>query len=59
VADFLSAAHNRTNILSADFTEIGIGLTQGDYKGLPAIFVTEKFGRPTSAEAAEPDSWFI
>jgi uncharacterized protein YkwD len=53
-----SPAH-RANILSADFTEIGIGLTQGDYKGLPAIFVTENFGRPTSAEAAEPDSWFV
>jgi uncharacterized protein YkwD len=55
----MNSPGHRANILSGNFTEIGIGITQGDYKGRPAIFVTEDFGRPTAAEAAEPDSWFI
>ncbi len=50
---------HKANILNANFNEIGIGLTQGDYKGRPAIFVTQDFGKPTASEAAEPDSWFI
>lgn len=55
----MNSPGHRANILSANFTEVGIGITQGDYKGRPAIFVTEDFGRPTATEAAEPDSWFI
>jgi uncharacterized protein YkwD len=55
----MNSPGHRANILSDTFTEIGIGITQGDYKGRPAIFVTEDFGRPTAAEAAEPDTWFI
>ncbi len=55
----MNSPGHRANILSSTFTEIGIGLTQGDYLGRPAIFVTENFGRPTATEAAEPDSWFI
>ncbi len=55
----MNSPGHRANILSGNFAEIGIGITQGDYKGRPAIFVTEDFGRPTATEAAEPDSWFI
>jgi uncharacterized protein YkwD len=50
---------HRENLLNPDFTEVGIGLTEGDFHGRPAIFVTEDFGRPAASEAAEPDSWFI
>ncbi|WP_270935320.1 CAP domain-containing protein [Falsiroseomonas oryzae] len=55
----MNSSGHRANILNGTFTEIGLGITQGDYRGMPAIFVTENFGRPTASEAAEPDSWFI
>ncbi len=57
--NLMNSPGHRANILSGNFAEIGIGITQGDYKGRPAIFVTEDFSRPTATEAAEPDSWFI
>jgi uncharacterized protein YkwD len=49
---------HRANILSADMTEIGIGFHEGDLNGLSTVFVTEVFGHPTAAEAAEPDKGF-
>jgi uncharacterized protein YkwD len=49
---------HRANILSADMTEIGIGLHQGDFNGLSTAFVTEVFGHSTAAEAAEADKGF-
>ncbi len=57
--NLMNSPGHRANLLNANFTEIGIGLTQGDYKGMPAIFVTENFGRPTATEATETDRWFI
>ncbi|MFC3124229.1 CAP domain-containing protein [Pseudoroseomonas globiformis] len=50
---------HRANLLNTGFTEIGLGLEQGDYGGRPAIFLTENFGRPNAAEATETDHWFI
>ncbi len=58
-SNLMNSPGHRANILNPNFTEIGVGITQGDYQGRPAIFVTEDFGRPTASEAAEPDSWFI
>jgi uncharacterized protein YkwD len=55
--NLMNSPGHRANILSDKFTEIGIGLTQGDYNGRPAVFVTENFGRPNATEAAEPDSF--
>jgi uncharacterized protein YkwD len=55
----MNSPGHRANLLSATFTEVGLGITQGDYKGRPAIFVTEDFGKPTATEAAEADGWFI
>jgi uncharacterized protein YkwD len=57
--NLMNSAGHKANILSTNYTEIGIGLTQGDYNGRPAIFVTENFGRPNSAEALETDGWFV
>jgi uncharacterized protein YkwD len=57
--NLMNSSGHRANLLSANFEEIGIGITQGDFRGRPAIFVTEDFGRPTAAEAAETDGWFI
>ncbi len=57
--NLMNSAGHKANILNTNYTEIGIGLTQGDYNGRPAIFVTEDFGRPNSTEALETDGWFV
>lgn len=41
----LSPSHRR-NLLNRRFTEIGIGMAEGIYKGRPATFVVQFFGRP-------------
>ena len=43
-----SKGHKR-NILSEDFTEIGIGTARGMYQGREAIFVVQYFGKPAKA----------
>ena len=53
--NLMNSAPHRANLLNPGFTEIGIGLAQGDFKGVPAVMVTENFGTPTAAEAAEAD----
>jgi uncharacterized protein YkwD len=58
-ANLMNSEGHRANILNPNFTEIGVGLTQGDYKGSAAVFVTENFGRPNAAEATETDGWFV
>ncbi|WP_146132054.1 CAP domain-containing protein [Pleurocapsa sp. CCALA 161] len=44
---FLSSGH-RTNILKADFKEIGLGNLTGDYKGYNALMVTQNFAKSGS-----------
>jgi len=44
-----SAGHKR-NILSENFTEIGIATARGIYKGREAIFVVQYFGKPAKAK---------
>lgn len=41
-----SPAH-RANIMSGNYTEIGIATALGTYKGKSAIFVVQEFGRPS------------
>ncbi len=38
---------HRANIMSGNYTEIGIATARGMYKGKEAIFVVQKFGRPS------------
>jgi serralysin len=45
---FESAGH-RTNLLSSNFREVGLGLAQGEYRGFTATDVTEAFARSGSA----------
>lgn len=58
-ANLMASPGHRANLLDPDYTEVGLGIEQGDYRGMPAVFVTENFGSPTASEAAEPDDWFI
>jgi serralysin len=53
--NLMNSSGHRANLLSANFKEIGIGLEHGDMNGRPAVFVTQNFGTPTAAEAAEND----
>ncbi len=57
--NLMNSPGHRANLLNADFTEIGVGLTLGEYQGRDVVFLTEVFGRPTASEAAETDNWFI
>lgn len=54
--NLMNSAPHRANLLNPGFTEIGIGLSQGDFQGYPAVMVTQDFGTPTAAEAAEADN---
>ena len=50
VADaWMASPKHRANILSGEFTEIGIGLAAGKHEGKDAVFVVEFFGRPAPA----------
>jgi len=49
----MNSPGHRANLLNPNLTEIGIGLKHGDMKGMSAVFVTEDFGTPTTAEAAD------
>ena len=57
--NLMASPGHRANLLNPTYTEVGLGIEQGDYRGRPAVFVTENFGAPNASEAAEPDNWFI
>jgi hypothetical protein len=48
---WMNSPEHRANILSTDFTQIGIATAQGVYNGAPAIYVVEEFGTPAPAAA--------
>ena len=58
-AALMASPGHRANLLNPIYTEVGLGIEQGDHRGWPAVFVTENFGAPNAGEAAEPDAWFI
>ncbi len=49
---WMNSPEHRANILSDNFTQIGIATAQGVYNGEPTTFVVEEFGAP--APAASP-----
>jgi hypothetical protein len=52
VTAWMNSPEHRANILSTQFTQIGIATAQGTYNGQPAIFVAEEFGTPAPAPIA-------
>ena len=48
---WMNSPEHRANILSTDFTQIGIATAQGIYDGEPTTFVVEEFGTPAPAAA--------
>lgn len=53
--NLMNSPGHKANLMNPNLTEIGIGLKQGEIKGMSAIFVTQNFGTPNKAEAAESD----
>lgn len=49
---WLESPTHRANIMKASFTEIGIGMATGTYKGRETVFVVQFFGKPKSAGSA-------
>ena len=43
---WLNSPTHRANILKGSFTEIGVGIATGTYKGKEAVFVVQFFGKP-------------
>lgn len=50
---WMNSPSHRANILKRDFTEIGIGIATGTYKGRAAVFVVQFFGKPAPWGAAQ------
>jgi hypothetical protein len=48
---WMNSEEHRANILSGDFTQIGIATAQGIYNGQSATYVVEEFGTPAPVSA--------
>lgn len=46
---WMNSPSHRANILSSNFTEIGIATAEGYYQGQPTVFVVQMFGTPAVA----------
>ncbi len=49
---WMNSPEHRANILSSNFTQIGIATAQGVYEGQSTTFVVEEFGTPAAAPVA-------
>jgi len=49
---WMNSPEHRANILSTEFTQVGIATAQGTYDGKPVIYVAEEFGTPAPAPLA-------
>lgn len=50
VENWMNSPKHRQNILDEGFTEIGIGVAEGNYKGEKALFVVELYASPDEGE---------
>ncbi len=47
---WMNSPSHRANIMNERFTEIGMAIASGEYKGRDSLFVVQVFGRPASPE---------
>ncbi len=60
ITAWMNSPSHKANILNPNFTEIGVAMAKGIYKGKEATFVVQMFGRPMAiAAAAKPASSVI
>jgi hypothetical protein len=52
VSAWMNSPSHRANIVNYNFTEIGIGIAKGQYKGSEAVFVVQMFGKPRTTQVA-------
>lgn len=53
---WMNSPKHRENILEHNFTEVGIAIARGEYKGQETVFVVQMFGRPYRAAASGESS---
>ena len=46
---WMESTSHRANILSDEFTEIGIALARGEYQGKDTVYVVQMFGQPAAS----------
>lgn len=51
VKAWMASPGHRANILSKNYTEIGVGWALGRYEGREAVFIVQMFGAPAAASA--------
>src|SRR3989338_978038 len=51
-AGWLASASHRANIVNPNYTEIGVGVVNGIFEGVPTTFVVQMFGTPVSGGTA-------
>jgi hypothetical protein len=49
---WMASPGHRANIVKPKYTEMGVGLAEGTYKGKPATYVVQFFGTPKAVAAA-------
>ena len=54
VSAWMGSKYHRENILNPVFTEIGIGVAYGTYKGRDTIYVVQMFAKPQGTPAPAP-----
>ncbi len=50
----MASPTHRANIVKPVYTDIGVGIAQGMYKGQPATFVVQYFGKPAEVAVVVP-----
>lgn len=50
---WIASPSHKANIVSGNYTEIGVGTAEGTYKGFPTVFVVQMFGTPRDMRVAE------
>lgn len=53
---WLNSPTHKANILSSNFTEIGIATMDGIYQGRPTTYVVQMFGKPTHNDSVKEDT---
>ncbi|MAZ30329.1 hypothetical protein CL655_03535 [bacterium] len=57
VRAWMNSPTHRANIMNGNFTEIGIGIAEGEFEGYDTVFVVQMFGTPAQVAAAPtPDT---
>jgi len=51
---WLNSPEHRANIMSANFTQVGIAIATGTFEGHQAVYVAEEFGAPSPLMVAAP-----